>query len=457
MSNNTNNINSFAQNMSRTVTQQTNQLAMLRAMQESMSSEDAYVTFDYKDVDGNTLQYQIPSYDSVVRRLQAVEESLGALADGKGSVSLRDGSRRTVTLSTIPHTPERITGLADPSTFSIDSNWFFEELMFPGARVSIDLTGQIEDTADRVRVTRIILDNNNNGAQTLWDSDLSQNQYDYVTLKNVLSQNGVPYYEDEETVELPLVSNQVAGSFQVTEDPVVKNGSVWYTLDNITYSTISSDGVDQGQNNILSVGDRLSYQESIFEILEIDQNSYSVRLRRTSGVQSPGVYSIFSIYQDPFREKVVKVRFGAHEYNIIYFKGVSENYNLLADVWSTPVKFSSDDLILEGTAGLQQTPFSSYYNQYIVDWGSEMIANYRDQKIPAYSGHIPNAPVLNSSDFRVVQINTQINAAIDTTDVKNTAAEIQSVKSQIASLKQTIASQKSEAQGISEQYAYNAL
>ena len=55
--------------MSRTVTQQSNQLAMLRAMQESMQTEDAYVTFDYKDQDGNTLQYQIPSYDSVIRRL----------------------------------------------------------------------------------------------------------------------------------------------------------------------------------------------------------------------------------------------------------------------------------------------------------------------------------------------------------------------------------------------------
>lgn len=73
MSNNTTNINSFAQNMSRTVTQQSNQLSMLRAMQESMQTEDAYVTFDYKDQDGNTLQYQIPSYDSVIRRLQAVE------------------------------------------------------------------------------------------------------------------------------------------------------------------------------------------------------------------------------------------------------------------------------------------------------------------------------------------------------------------------------------------------
>ena len=66
---NTNNINSFAQNMNRTVGQQANQLAMLRAMQESMSSSDAYVKFDYQDDNGNTLTYQIPSYDSVIRRL----------------------------------------------------------------------------------------------------------------------------------------------------------------------------------------------------------------------------------------------------------------------------------------------------------------------------------------------------------------------------------------------------
>lgn len=92
-----------------------------------------------------------------------------------------------------------------------------------------------------------------------------------------------------------------------------------------------------------------------------------------------------------------------------------------------------------------------------MDWGQLMIAEYRERKIPAWFGHTPNAPTLAGADFRVVQINTQINAAIDTTQVKNTAAEIQSVKSQISSLEQTIAAQKSEAQGISEQYKYNAL
>ena len=56
-----------------------------------------------------------------------------------------------------------------------------------------------------------------------------------------------------------------------------------------------------------------------------------IRMKRVSGVQMPGMYSVLRYYEDPFREKSVRVRFGAHEYNIIYFKGVTEAFNLLAD------------------------------------------------------------------------------------------------------------------------------
>lgn len=236
---------------------------------------------------------------------------------------------------------------------------------------------------------------------------------------------------------MPLVSNRVTGIFQVINDPIVINGNTWYQLDTLTYSTIDDNGTDQGQNNILSKGDSVSYAESIFEVLEIDQNNKRVRLRRTSGVEMPAVYANLRFYEDPFRSKVVKIRFGAHEYNIIYIKGIAENYNLQADSWSTPIKFSSDDLVLSGNAnGLS---FAQYYSRYIVDWGSKMISEAKEFRLSAWDGKTPNAPTLNGNDFRVVQINTQINAAIDTTDVRNTASEIESVKSQINSLKQTIA------------------
>ena len=451
------NINSFSQNINKTVENSLNTLAMTAAIQQSMTTADTFVTYDYTDKNGDTTKYTLPSYSAVVDRLKAVEESINSLTTGKGIVNLNDGSRRTVTLSTIPHTPNMITGLDDPSTFTIDSNWFFEELMFPGAKVNVDLTGQIEDTADRVRVTRIILDSTVEACQSIWMSDLASNNYDYASLKVILSNNAVPYYEDEETVELPLVSNTMVGTFQIVDDPEFIDGNVWYKLDSITYSTISTDGVIQGQNNILSVGDSLAYRESIFEITEIDQNHKKIHIKRICGVDTPGVYTVFTYYQNPFRSKVLGVRFGAHEYNIIYFKGVSEAHNLLADRWSNPVKFSSDELVLAGSYGLQNTTFAEYYNRYVVDWGAEMIAEAKEAKISAWYGTTPNAPVLNGDDFRVVQINTQINAAIDTTDVKNIAAEIESVKSQISSLKNTIAAQKTDLQSAVNTATYNSI
>ena len=452
-----NNINSFSGNMNQVTRNAANTLALMQAQQEALTTNDTFQTFDYEGPDGKKVTYQLPSFDSVVNRLRAVEESVNSLQNGYGTISLDDGTVRTLTLSSVPKTPERITGLEDPSTFTVDSNWFFEELMFPGARVSVDLTGQIEDTADRVRVVRIILDATDTAAQTLWENTLSTVSYDYSALKSLLSANGVAYSEDDEIVDLPLVRNTVSGTFTVIEDPILVSGNVWYQLDTLEYSTVGDDGTNQGQNNILSFEDTISYGDSIFQIQEVDQNLKRIRIRRISGVSQPGVYSQFSFYQNPFSSKVVEVRFGAHEYDIIYFRGIAENYNLVGNTWSTPVKFSTDELVLSGTSGLQETNFAEYYARYIFDWGSKLIAEAKENRVSAWYGKVPNAPTLNSDDFRVVQINTQINAAIDTTDVKNTAAEIESVKSQISSLKSTIAAQKTEAQSAESLYRFNSI
>jgi hypothetical protein len=99
-------INSFSQNMNRTVQQQANTLAMLTAMQKSLTTNDTFVTYDYQGSDGQTIRYQLPSYDSLINRLKAVEESINSLNSGRGSVNLEDGSRRLVSLSSIPHTPD---------------------------------------------------------------------------------------------------------------------------------------------------------------------------------------------------------------------------------------------------------------------------------------------------------------------------------------------------------------
>ena len=452
---NNKNVNSFSENMRKTITAQTNTLSLLAAIQKSMTSNDTFVQYEYDNINGNeTKVYELPSYNTIINKLSAIEKSLSNLNAGKGTINLSDGSRREIKLTNIPETPEQITDLKDPSTFKLDTNWFFEDLMFPGATVQIDLTGKIEDSADRVRVSRIILDSRETAAQELWNNNLSVNAYDYVSLKALLTYNNVRYSEDTETIELPLVSNTAAGEFQIVKDPEIINGNTWYKVDTINYSTISSDGEGEFKNNILSVGDILAYENSLFAIQEIDQNTNKIRIKIINGTAIPGIYTIFKYYQDPFREKTINVRFGANEYNIIYIKGINENFNLLSNTWSTPIKFSSNDLIYEND---RSQNFLNFYNANIVDWGANMIADAKQRAIKAYYGTIPNAPVLIANDLRVVQINTQINAAIDTAEVKNTAAEIETAKSQISSLKATIASQKTELQSITEMDKYNSM
>jgi hypothetical protein len=129
--------------------------------------------------------------------------------------------------------------------------------MFPGATVTIDLTGKIPDDADRVKVTRIILDSRNQESINFWKSNLQNNVYDYDGLKSILSHNNIAYSEDEETIELPLVYNTKIGSFQIISDPETHAGQdgIFYKLDTLSYKNIDVTTDTQFNNGLLNIGD----------------------------------------------------------------------------------------------------------------------------------------------------------------------------------------------------------
>lgn len=432
---------------------QANILSELTAIQQAMFRRDTSVSYVIVN-DEEQNRVFLPSYETVINRLEAVESSMDTLARGTGYVSFNDGTHRQVQLTTTPQPPMKIGNLLDPSTFEVDSNWFFEDLMFPGVKVTVDLKGEIEDTADRVVVKRVILSSDDTKASAAWLNDIVPNDYDYQSLISYLSVNNVSYNEDEEILDLPLTQRTADGTFIVVTDPIYDNGKIWYELDSLRYFTVTDVGVNTGTNNILSVGDYLTHEQCILKITEINQTSNRVCLQYVTGVNPVGVNSMLRYYEDPFNEKTVKIRVGAHEFNVIYFKGIAEAYNLKANEWSVPVKISTDELLLSTD---MNTTLAQFHKDYVVDWGRDMIAKAKQLDIPAYYGETPNAPVLSAADLRVVQINTQINSALDTEEVKNLVAQIESTKSEINSLKATIAAQKTNLQNLSSYSEYKSL
>lgn len=450
MSNNKN-VNSFAKNVSSIVESANKSLSILSGIQESLVTDQDLVNIDLV-IDGSLKTYNIPSYQSVIQDVNALKKSLDSFVNGSGVVSLNDGTYRHITATPVAEVPAKITNLVDPSTFDINSNWFFENLLFPKAVVKLDLKNKIDDAADRVRVSRIIIDSENLEYREFYANNIFKKNLPYTQLIDLLNSYSIEYSEDLQDISLPLARSLFMGSFKITYVEII-DGNLWYTLDNISYNPVNEDGT-YGANRTLSLNDTLVYNNTLFQVVDINTNNKKVRLKSTLGNSTLGLDVSLTFYNAPFTAKIVEIPFGYNEINIIYIKAVNENFNLLANDWSDPISFLSNELMFAENDGQN---FKKFYLDSIADFGANWIAEAKERKVKAFYGFTPNAPVIASDYFSVVQINTQLNAALDSEQVKALSSQIEASKTNINSLKDTISALKAELQSTSDATTYNNI
>lgn len=435
------NINSYSDNLSELTKSAAGILEIAEGMNEAMMGNDSSIRVNDK--------ITLPSFTNIVKRVNRVENTISKFTQGKGVVETDDGTYRKIKVSTISRPPENVGKLEDVQTFGIDANWFFESLQYPRCVVKIDLKGSIDDNSDRVFVDRIILDANavTSGASAsmleYYRTNLTENNIAYNDLIAQFEKDGIEYREDKDEIKLPLTYEKFKGEFGVLEVRLMKDekgiSREWIFLDNITYSSVDENGLLINSGYILQVNDYLRFENSLYKITHINQNQKCVRVEYAVGYETIGAGDILEFYNEPFSEKVIEIGIGIDEINIIYVKGVNEEYNLLSKDWSAPMSFYTNDLTLEDNPNVT---FAMYYTDKVSDFGRTWIAQAREKQIYAFNGLVPYAPTLDEKDLKVVQINTQLNATLDSETYNNLTSEITKTKSNITSTRATIASNK---------------
>ena len=428
--------NSYAENIA-TLTRTTKEiLALANAMNESVTGNDASIYFG----DGITL----PSYTYILKELQRMNNTVAAFTQGKGVVETDDGTYRKIKVDNISRPASDIVGLKGITKFNIDPNWFFELLQYPRCIVKVDLTDTIDPDSDRVLVTRVIIDVDQERMTDDMRSQILASNLAYGDMIEFLDTNLIEYKEDRDEVKLPLTYEKYYGQFPVINSALIRNpvtgvSENWYYLSNINYSTVDENGIIKDSGNVLTNGDYLRFNNSLFKVREINQTEKRVRLEYSVGYETIGNTDVLEFYNQPFSEKVINVGIGANEVDIIYVKGVNENYNLISRNWSNPIIFFTNDLTFEDD---DNKKFISYYTENVADFGARWIAEAKEGHISAYDGVVPNSPVLDQDGFRVVQINTQLDVTLDDEAYKNLTSEIASTKSNISATRNTIAANK---------------
>ena len=150
-----------------------------------------------------------------------------------------------------------------------------------------------------------------------------------------LRKRNIIYFVDEGVIDLPLSVVRYTGDFIVVniEDrkfsnpdgsTSTKRWTLFNTLqynDNLSLSTLTMN---------LKAGDKLLRGESVYEILEIDRKTNFIRVKRINGYDPFVIGEPVSFYSETFSPKVANVGIGYNEYDVIFFKSVNDEDNLLS-------------------------------------------------------------------------------------------------------------------------------
>lgn len=430
------NTNSYTENMSTLTESVKDVMKYAEAMNEAVVGNDAEIVMGEDVV--------MPSFENVINRVERAERTISRFTAGKGVIETDDGTYRKVRVETISRPANDIMNLDSVGKFSVNPNWFFESLQYPRCEVKIDLAGKIEPNSDRVYVSRIIVPTKQRNFTDEIKTDLLSSTLKYGDMVEYLESKFLEYKEDVDEIKLPLTYEKFNGEFQVTAINLVKNEEnglnyTWYYLSTLNYANVRENGTIEDVGHMIQVGDLLRYNNTLFKVIAVNQNENRVRLEYNVGYDTVGLYDTLELYTDPFSEKVISVGIGIDEIDIIYIKGVNENFNLLSKEWSNPIAFHTNDLLSDEDDTID---FIHYYVQNVSDFGNMWISQVKEGRMPAYGGKTPTAPVLNADDLRVVQINTQLNATLDTQRYNQLTSEIASVKSNISATRQSISSNK---------------
>lgn len=432
------NTNSYFENMSNLTKAAEEILNVANAFNETISGNKDYVVIQEDS------SLVMPSYGNVIHRLERAENTIAQFTQGKGVVQANDGSYRKITVDNIsrPAADIEFSGL-NISTFDVDPNWFFESFQFPRCVVKINLAGKIEDTSDRVYVTRIIIDSLQNALDSDAKNVIMDSSLSYNDMVAYLEGRQISYKEDRDEVKLPLTYERYVGKFQIMGISLIPNNEglneTWYYIDNVNYSLVDENGAEINNDSVLTLGDYLRFGNSLFKVTGIDQTEKRIRLEYNIGYETLNTYDTLEFYNTPFSEKIINVGISINEYDVIYVKGVNENFNVLSTNWSNPVAVYTNELTNENRP---DEDLKSYYIASVADFGKRMIADYKEGKLPAYGSLSPNAPVLSEDEVRVVQINTQLEATLDSERYNNITTEIASIKSNITAVRTTISANK---------------
>jgi len=452
--------NSISQLLEQFLELNTNSLETFNRINEAITTDKETVVIDLFNTSTNTMEtIQIPAFGYLKREIERLNTNINSISGLEGSnanVRLKDGSYRKIHTARLKGPSPSITTLAAPTTFSTKLNEFFEDFLNPLLTIKLDVTGQIPVETEKVYVERFIFDENDLASITAFDEIYKGgSEIDYTTFKNELLNNNYLHYIDAEVLDMPMRLIQYTGFLDVIRvDNVEKTNVVdgvsetktvkLYTVNKLTYSDSTKELKD---TETLRVGDSLIVNSGNFRtrysVVSIDNSTSQIELLLLEGSESIKIgVNELGIYKDVDTVVDIEVKVGFNERQVVFVKPIDPVSKIPAENYSPGVSFYSNELEITDAEGTTTT-LAEYYKNEVSDFGQFIKSLKVDYIPPAAVGIVPSAPVIDTSNFKVVQINKHLTDNTTTDKIKQLKSDKVSTEQTLKKLDESIKQKKS--------------
>ena len=450
-----------------------NALEILTKLDQSVNSNEEFVTITTTNSNNQEVNSQIPTVGFMKQRLDQVVKMLKTLAglnDNESTIEIANNTFKRFISADINKEPNSMSEVNNISTFKTEPNWIFEEFLNPLISVEVDLTNKIADNTRYIESKRFIVKfnkirtlNEETGEETEELTEDGQtrltefenlykdkNDIDIVEFSTWLDSPGIVNSENEfliDTSQNKIEPNrlQYKGDFTVKATEIDSvNKKLWYILDNLTYYDISNPLV-QPKPIDLKVGDLINVNPNepnklsttVYKVVEISTitSEFRVRFELVFGEEPIHVRTnAISYYSERVPSRTCKINVGFDEYSVLFLRQIGQESNIVSLDWSPGVGFYTNDLRLDNQSGER---FSDYYINKVNDYGA-ILQDLVQKKVPSLYGIKPNEPVLEESNFSVVEINSHLTQTTDAQRIRDLHNKKNSITSEITQVQRNI-------------------
>jgi hypothetical protein len=415
--------------------------------------------------DGTAKTFTVPSFAYLKNKINTIDDKFNSLLTGNANrIGLVDenGQLRNFELQDLSQVVTDLDSVASktvatPSTFNYRTNWFFESFLNPLIYVDLPVDSLATTDIDKFEVKRVIMTSQVQTDKDYFDSTYKgQNNIVYSNLLKDLNTRAIQYFEDTNEVGLPPTQNKKIGSFDVlnilsdsTSKVVLGQAVVTtvnrYVLNTLKYNEKSASAANGLVQKTLAVNDYLiTADNSEYKVTAVDADQTSVILTRTFGLGELAIgASILRIKPQLDPINTLSVNLGYNERQVLFFKPISSRLKVTTDNYSQGVGLFSNELTLTLAEGQSMT-LEDFYKQFVSDFGLLFLSYAKEKKLPSSLGEVPNAAVLETSSFKVVQVDQHIRESDDIAQVKQNISSIEQVKSQIKEVDRQISEKRAE-------------